>query len=79
MPGYRAPERWHGVVVTSEAVTGIPYQQALECGSCRKGAARGRVDSFRLGNPEAGFAKSVGLAAAIVGLWALLLHGWSDT
>jgi hypothetical protein len=67
-------DRWHGVQVTTDSVSGIPYHVSLKCETCRVAVARGSVDSIRVGNPEAGFWKSVGLGAGIMGILAILLH-----
>ena len=66
---------WHGVVVTADAVSGIPYVRPLSCDSCRLAVPRTEVDSLRLGSPAAGFWKSVGL---VVGgaLVLIRLKGW---
>ena len=66
--------RWHGVVITTDSVTGLPFQRPLDCDTCRSAFARQTVDSIRLGNPEAAFWKSVGLGAGILGILAILLH-----
>src|SRR5690349_9074226 len=42
-------EKWHGVVVTHDSVTGIPYGTSLECCSCRRSIPRTEVDSMTLG------------------------------
>ena len=53
--------QWHDVRITEDAVSGIPFFRPLGCDSCRQVIARGAVDSVRVGNPTAGFWKSVGL------------------
>jgi hypothetical protein len=62
--------RWHGVVVHGDSISGVPYVRALDCDSCRRALPLDRVDSMRVGNPEAGFLKTLGL---VVGLPALFL------
>ena len=61
--------RWHAVQVTADSITGIPFVQPIDCERCRVAVPRASVDSLRVGNPVAGFWKSVGLGAA--GLVAL--------
>ena len=61
--------RWHAVQVTADSITGIPFVQPIDCEGCRVAVPQASVDSLRVGNPVAGFWKSVGLGAA--GLVAL--------
>jgi hypothetical protein len=56
--------RWHAVRITPDTISGIPFFRSTTCDSCRVAVPRGSVDSIRLGNPVAGFWKSVGLAWA---------------
>ena|SRR5690349_11295773 len=58
--------RWHAVNVTADSVSGIPFVQPIECERCRIAVPRASVDSLRVGNPVAGFWKSVGLGVATV-------------
>jgi|SRR5688572_20658649 len=37
--------RWHGVSMLIDSITGIPYDEKLDCDSCRQGIARADVDS----------------------------------
>ena len=53
--------QWHDVRITEDALSGVPFFRPLGCDSCRQVIARGAVDSVRVGNPTAGFWKSVGL------------------
>jgi len=62
--------QWHAVWVGSDSVTGIPFQKPIDCGTCRLSMPRSQVDSLRLGNPTAGFWKTMGL---VVGLPVLAL------
>lgn len=57
--------QWHAVVITAESITGVPYIRPVSCDSCRISVPRGRVDSIRLGNPVAGFWKTVALIVGI--------------
>jgi hypothetical protein len=40
-------EKWHGVVITADSVSGIPYGRSLECDSCRLTIPLVRVDSMK--------------------------------
>ena len=40
-------EKWHGVVITADSVSGIPYGRSLECDSCRLSIPLVRVDSMK--------------------------------
>lgn len=62
--------QWHAVSVSPDAVTGVPYLEPVDCDTCRLTVPRSQVDSLRLGNPTAGFWKTVGL---VVGIPALAL------
>jgi hypothetical protein len=71
--------RWHGVTITSESISGVPHLMPLTCDSCRVTILRSDIDSLRLGNPVAGFRKTVGLvvgAAWIVGYCTLYRCWW---
>jgi hypothetical protein len=67
--------QWHGVIVTSDSVSGIPFFRPLSCDSCRRSVPRAEVDSLRVGSPSAGFWKSLGLLAVGTVLLAFLT-GW---
>jgi len=69
--------RWHAVRITTDSLSGIPFFQPLSCDTCRVSLPRPAVDSVRLGNPVAGFWKSVGLiGAGMVGLGVVICwHG----
>src|SRR2546428_5073386 len=41
-------EKWHGVVLTSDSVSGIPYGTSLECDSCRRNIPLVLVDSMKV-------------------------------
>lgn len=67
-----SPLRWHALVIAADSISGVAYTRSPSCDSCRVAVSRQAVDSIRLGNPTAGFWKSMGLglgvtfAAAIV-------------
>jgi hypothetical protein len=65
--------QWHGILVSTDSVSGVPYTLSPECDSCRVGLARSAVDSIRLGNPSAGLWKSLALGGAITLGAALLI------
>jgi hypothetical protein len=58
--------RWHAVRVTTDSVSGIAFLESPECSACRVTLPREEVDSIRLGNPSAGFLKSVGLTLGLL-------------
>ena len=68
-----AAYRWHVVTVTQDSITGVPFTESPACQTCRVGLSRTVVDSVRLGNPVAGFWKTVGLglgtSLVILGIW----------
>jgi hypothetical protein len=63
-------QRWHGVVVERDSISGIPFIQQLDCQHCRRAVPLAAVDSVRVGQPVAGFWKTMGL---VVGIPAALL------
>jgi hypothetical protein len=60
------PHRWHAVQWRTDSVSGIPFMQPIACDSCRQSVPQTEVDSVRVGNPTAGFWRSVGLTLAIM-------------
>src|SRR5690349_17581706 len=42
-----AVTRWHGVLITCDSVSGIPYDMPLDCDTCRRSMACTQVDSIR--------------------------------
>ena len=58
--------QWHGVRVMEDAVSGIPFFQPLGCDSCRQAIPRVAVDSVRVGDPDAGYWKSLGLGVGVI-------------
>ncbi|MEP6686820.1 MAG: hypothetical protein ABJC36_00635 [Gemmatimonadales bacterium] len=67
--------QWHGVLVTADSVSGVPFLRPLPCDSCRLALPRAQVDSLRVGSPSNGFWKSAGLLAVGIGVLAVLT-GW---
>jgi hypothetical protein len=63
----------HSVVVSSDTISGVPYQDPADCDSCRVHLARNTVDSMRLGNMGKGALKSMGFAAALMAAAAVVL------
>ena len=58
-------EKWHGVVVTADSVSGIPIGRSLECDSCRRSIPRIQVDSLKY-RTGPGVAKTSLLVAGVV-------------
>ena len=67
----RIVTQWHGVKILADSISGIAYSQPLQCDSCRLSLSLASVDSVRVGNPVAGFWKSVGLVTG--GLFAICI------
>lgn len=65
--------RWHALVVGGDSVSGVPFNRSPECDSCRVAVRREDVDSVRMGNPTAGFWKSVGLGFGLTFVGALVI------
>ena len=65
--------QWHAVTVTNDSISGVPFTTSPTCRACRVGIARTAVDSLRLGNPVAGFWKTIGLvlggSLVLMGIW----------
>jgi len=59
---HREVVRWHAVVLSQDSISGVPFTRPIGCDACRSVFPITEVDSIRLGNPVAGFWKSVGLA-----------------
>ncbi len=57
--------RWHAVQVGADSISGVPYLRPAGCDSCRTALPRSAVDSVRLGDPVAGFWKTLGLVLGI--------------
>lgn len=58
-------QRWHAVSFTPDHFFGIPFQQPVDCDSCRLSIPRAEVDSIRLGNPTRGFWRGFALVVGI--------------
>ena len=72
-------QRWHSVVVKADSISGVPFLQAPECDSCRMALPLAIVDSVRVGSPEAGFWKTLGLIVGIPALIGIVLCGPDGT
>jgi hypothetical protein len=60
-------ELWHAVAITSDSVSGIPYETSLECDSCRRSMPLVLVDSMKVRHKTS--AKHVaGMSALMVGV-----------
>ncbi len=68
----------HSVVVSSDSISGVPYQNPADCDSCRVHLARNAVDSMRLGNMGKGALKSIGFAAVLMAAAAVVLSQTVD-
>ena len=73
------PLRWHALVITPDSITGVPFTSSPSCDSCRVALSRGAVDSVRLGNPTAGFWKSVGLGLGVTFAAAIVICRFERT
>lgn len=71
--------RWHAVGITEDLVSGIPFHQPVDCDTCRLSIPRATVDSFRLGNPTAGFWKTFALVVGIPTAAWMILCSTSET
>jgi hypothetical protein len=58
-------ERWHGVVVGTDSMWGVLFQQPPTCDSCRRAVPLVAVDSVRVGEPVTGFWKTIALFVGI--------------
>jgi len=65
-------ERWHALILTADSISGVSFLRPRNCDSCRAALARAEVDSVRLGHPERGLWRSVGLTLGGVALVALV-------
>ena len=65
--------QWHGLVVASDSISGVPFTRSPACVSGRVVIPRESVDSVRLGNLTAGFWKSVALGTGITLAAALVI------
>jgi hypothetical protein len=68
--------RWHAVQVETDTIRGIPYLRPVDCDTCLLALPRASVDSIRLGNPVAGFWKTVALIVAIP-TGFLIIYCWN--
>lgn len=67
------PLQVHGLRVTGDSISGIPFLQPLACDSCRVAFPRAEVDSVRFGDPTGGFWSSAGLGIlALLGVMVAL-------
>ena len=42
-----AVNKWHAVVLTSDSISGIPYEVPLPCDHCRRSLPRSQIDSMQ--------------------------------
>ena len=68
--------RLHGLIVTSDSISGVPYFQPPSCDSCRVSIPRTAVDSVRFGDPEgAAPASFIGVALVVLLVYAYVRCG----
>jgi len=67
-------QRWHAVVVGADSVSGVRFVEPATCDTCRRALPLAAVDSVRIGNPVAGFWRSVLLVTGVA--YALLTYAW---
>jgi hypothetical protein len=65
-------ERLHAVMFTADSISGVPFLLSQGCDTCRVAVARQEVDSVRLGHPERGFWRSVGLGLGGIAVFGLV-------
>jgi hypothetical protein len=67
----RGVDRLHAATISADSLSGIPWLRPIECDSCRTTIPLAEVDSIEVGDPSAGFGKSVGLGYGLmlVFLW----------
>jgi hypothetical protein len=69
--------QWHAVAVSPDSISGVPFTESPTCLVCREGIVRTAVDSVRLGNPVAGFWRTIGLVLGAAGaLLVVACEGW---
>ena len=64
----------HAVVIGSDSVSGIPFNQPPDCDSCRVVLPTSAVDSLRLGNQERGALRSIGFGYVALAAAAVVLY-----
>ena len=60
---------FHVVMRTPDSLSGVPFQLAPDCDSCRVSMPLSSIDSLRVGNMERGAYRSI--SVAILGMTAL--------
>lgn len=68
-------ERWHGLNVTVDSVSGVRFTEDPGCEGCRLSLPRTEIDSVRIGNPETGFLKTAGLIVGIPIVLGVIICG----
>jgi hypothetical protein len=66
----------HGVTVTADSLSGVPFWKALDCDSCRQAFARADIDSLRTGNRETAGILLAAIPLIALGVLALGLSGY---
>jgi hypothetical protein len=62
--------RLHGVRITADTLSGIPFMQSLDCDSCRTVLPLATVDSIKMGRSEAA---SIAIVVVPVSLFLLVV------
>jgi hypothetical protein len=68
--------RWHGVVITADSVSGVPYWRPPSCDSCRVALSRVAVDSMRTGDVGDATGRTVGLLLVTGAVLALIYYSF---
>jgi hypothetical protein len=68
-------QQWHGLRVSRDSVSGVPFTRSPDCDSCRVQLARVDVDSLRVGDPVGGLWSGVLVGLTLGGLaYAIWLY-----
>jgi len=68
--------RLHGLIITADSISGVPYFQSPSCDSCRVTMPRTAVDSVRFGDPDGAVAASaIGVALVVLLVYAYVHCG----
>ncbi|MEO8030844.1 MAG: hypothetical protein ABJC74_17905 [Gemmatimonadota bacterium] len=70
----REHPQWHGVILSTDSVSGIPFFQRLDCANCRRTVSRAEVDSLRFGDPVTPGVATALLPVAALGVLMLMVR-----
>lgn len=65
---------WHGLIITTDSITGVPLRLPPDCVTCRLTVARAAVDSVREVHTDKALFTTLGLVGGIA---AVALIAWS--